>query len=122
MCGRESIGTRHKNRNLIQIFTRHRQIENIPEVKYMADFHENVIEWYTEEKNVSVTVHQGKHKSQLLRLAEKYPDEVQILAHNEDGSIFAHVPKRYINIRRPREMTEEQRIANAERLRKNRLK
>lgn len=90
----------------------------------MAELHENVIEWYTEEKMVSVTVHQGKHKSQLLKLAEKFPDEVQILAHNEDGSIFAHVPKRYINIRRPREMnyTDEQRMAAAERLRKNRLK
>ena len=106
----------------MQITQRSVEIEKILEVKHMADFHENVIEWYTEEKMVSVTVHQGKHKSQLLKLAEKFPDEVQILAHNEDGSIFAHVPKRYINIRRPREMTEEQRIANAERLRDIRLK
>lgn len=47
-------------------------------------------------------------KTRLLRLAEKKPDEVKIIAENTDGSIFAHVPVKYIKINPSRQISEEQ--------------
>ena len=87
----------------------------------MADFHENVIEWYSGEKTASVTAWNGSLKNKILKLANERPDEVQILAENEDGSILAHVPKKWVRITPSRKLTEEQREANAERLRDFRL-
>lgn len=55
-------------------------------------------------------------KNQILRLKEKYPDEVTIINANKDGSIFAHVPISYIRVSHPRQLTEEQRTAAAARL------
>lgn len=57
-------------------------------------------------------------KSRVIKLADKYPDEVKILATNPDGSIFANVPVRYVKISRPREVSEEQAAAAGERFRK----
>jgi predicted N-acetyltransferase YhbS len=46
----------------------------------------------------------------VRKLAEKYPDEVQIVAENEDGSIVAHIPVSYLKISRGKQdLTEEQR-------------
>lgn len=60
----------------------------------------------------------SKLKGQIERLAKSCPDDVKIIAENDDGSIFAHVPIKWVNVRRPRQMSEEQKEAAAERLRK----
>jgi U3 small nucleolar ribonucleoprotein component len=77
---------------------------------------ENVIEWLKGQNRVTVTLSQGRYISKVKKLAEKYPDEVEVVAENKDGSIVAHVPLRYIKISRPKEMTEEQKQKAAERL------
>lgn len=56
-------------------------------------------------------------KSNLLELASQKPDEVKILHTNADGSILATVPVRYVKVRPPRMVTEEQAQAAAERFR-----
>lgn len=58
----------------------------------------------------------------LRRLHEKFPDEVTIVAENEDGSIVGHVPVEWMRIRAKKRvtMTEEQRQAMSERMRKMR--
>ena len=47
------------------------------------------------------------------------PNKMQnnIMAENEDGSLFAHVPVNYIKISPPKKMSEEQREAASERFR-----
>jgi hypothetical protein len=81
----------------------------------MAELKENVIEWITGEDTISVTLSQTKHINKVERLAKKYPDLVQILKRNSDGSIFAHLPLKFIKISAPRQITEEQREQARER-------
>ena len=57
----------------------------------------------------------------MKKLHEKHPDEVEI-TQNKDGSIYAKVPLSWMRIhpKRTRTMTDEERAAAAERLRKGR--
>ena len=59
--------------------------------------------------------------SMIKKLHEKHPDEVEI-TQNKDGSIYARVPLSWMRIhpKRTRTMTDEERAAAAERLRKGR--
>lgn len=84
----------------------------------MEMLNENVIEWLKDEKTASITVTQGRFKSKLERLAEKYPQECEVLHRNDDGSIFAHVPLSWIKIGPPRkvELTDERKKELAARL------
>lgn len=59
-------------------------------------------------------------KSVIRKLSEKHPDDCQIIADNEDGSICAHVPVAWIRISPPKQYTEEQRQQMGERMRQNR--
>ena len=78
---------------------------------------ENVFEFIKNCDIMTVCVSQGRLISKITRLAELYPDEVQIVARNKNNSIVAHMPVSYLHISRSkREMTDEQREAAAERL------
>ncbi len=81
---------------------------------------ENVIEFLKGEKRATLSLSQARYISQVKKLAEKYPDECQIVANNKDGSICAYVPVSWIVIRRPKELTEEQKRTAAENLLKSR--
>lgn len=80
--------------------------------------HENVIEWLKNSKVATVTLSQGKYITKIKKLAKQYPNEVEILKENADGSVLCHIPTSYIKINNPpkREYTEEQRAVMAERL------
>jgi hypothetical protein len=87
----------------------------------MAELKENVIEWITGEDTISVTLSQTKHINKVERLAKKYPDLVQILKRNSDGSIFAHLPLKSLKLNIiTNTLTEEQRKVRAERMRESR--
>ena len=47
--------------------------------------------------------------NKVQKLAKQYPKEVVIDKINKDGSMLAHIPLSYINIRRPTEISEERR-------------
>lgn len=85
---------------------------------------EFVIEWIRGDDKAYITTPTNcALKSRLLRLAEEYPSEVEIIEINRDGSIYCSVPTKYISVRHPkkgREMTEEEKQAAAERLAKAR--
>lgn len=74
----------------------------------------------------SVTVYESKYINQLKTLAEKHPDEVKLISTGIVGVVLAHLPKKYVHVsfgeRVKREMSEEQRAAAAERLKKAREK
>lgn len=77
---------------------------------------EFAIEWIKGRNYAGVTVPSGTAlKSKLVRLAEKNPEEVQIIEENEDGSMFAHVPVNYVKISPPRKISEEQKEAASKR-------
>lgn len=79
---------------------------------------ENMIEWLVGQHNIRVTLTDPKYIRKVKKLAEKYPDKVKIKAINEDGSIFAHIPKSALKLSIiTRNLTDEQRQAMGERLR-----
>lgn len=88
----------------------------------MADYRENAIEFYENDKRATFSFTQGRFKTRIEKLAEQYPDECEICAKNPDGSWYGHIPTKWIRIQpnTGREMTEEEKQASAERLAKYR--
>jgi hypothetical protein len=87
---------------------------------------ENVIEFLKDQKVMTCTFSQGRFITKVKRLAEKYPEEVEIVARNNarnnDGSIVAHNPVSYLKLsNKSRTLTDEQRAEMAERFRINEL-
>ena len=80
---------------------------------------ENAIEFITNEKRATVTFTQGRYKTRIRELAEKFPEECEIVAENADGSMCAHIPVAWVRINPPAQLTEEQKEARAERARNN---
>lgn len=81
---------------------------------------ENVIGWYKDSEIATVTFSQGRYISMIKKLAEKHPDDVKIL-ENTDGTILAYIPVKAIHIsiiHRDVEMSDEQKKAASERLKK----
>ena len=76
-----------------------------------SDLRENSVEWYTGENTITISITQRKIINYILKLAPKYPDEIKIICHPEDnfGTLLARLPLRYLKLRRPREVSEEQR-------------
>ena len=74
----------------------------------MKELHDNVIEFFTEEKTATLTLHKKKYVNRIKKLAESRPDEVE-LAENSDGTICATIPLKWIKISPSRQLTEEQR-------------
>jgi hypothetical protein len=86
----------------------------------MSELRENAIEWINGQDKVTVTLSQGRYISKVKRLADKFPEEVEIVKENEDGTLLAHIPLNYIKINRAsRDLTEEEREELAERARNN---
>lgn len=75
---------------------------------------ENAIEFIKHSARATVTFSQGRYISRIKKLAEKYPEDCEIVALNkstgEGESICAHIPTAWIRITPPavRELTEEQ--------------
>lgn len=89
----------------------------------MMDCNENCFEFIKHSKLLAATITQRKLSNKVKELALSYPDEVQVLYKNEDGSIFAHMPVSYLHIYRPverakKEYTEEERQKIDERMEK----
>ena len=79
---------------------------------------DNAFEWFTGDKVAVVTFSQKKWVNKLKKYAEEYPDEVQVVVENGDGSLVGKVPASWFKFSPPRkrELTDEQRSAMAERL------
>lgn len=76
-----------------------------------SDLRENAVEWYTGEQTITISITQKKIINMVKGYAEKYPDEVKIICYPEenDGVLLAHLPLKYLKIRRPRQVSDEQR-------------
>lgn len=81
----------------------------------MTEARENVIEWIQGQNRISVTLYQKRLITMVKRLADKFPQEVEIIAENNDGSIFASLPLKSLNFRiiSPISIEEKNRRAKA---------
>lgn len=73
----------------------------------------------------AITTAEKKFVNKIKKLKEQYPDEIKIIAENDNGSIYAHVPYDWFVFPRPPKKinyTPEQRAAIAERLKGSRSK
>nr|WP_295278305.1 hypothetical protein [uncultured Blautia sp.] len=81
---------------------------------------ENCIEFLKDQKRTTVTFSQGRYITRIKKLAEKYPEECEIVAINkipgEGEVICAHVPTAWIKIQPGMDLTEEQRKTIGEKL------
>lgn len=81
---------------------------------------ENNIEFLRNQTTATCSFTQGRFISKIRKLAEKYPDECQIVCENKDGSIVALFPVKWIHISKSeRKMTDEQREQAASVLREH---
>ena len=83
-----------------------------------ADVTENVIEWEKDSGQATVTLSQRGMISKIRKLAETKPNECQIVAEYKENTIVAHIPRKWIKISPPREVSEEFRQQAGERLNK----
>ena len=61
------------------------------------------IAWIRGGEYAEVSAYSGsKLKGRVLKLSEQFPDDVKILTTNKDGSIFAHIPAKYVKLRAPK--------------------
>ena len=80
---------------------------------------EFAIEWIKGSTTATVTFPGGtRYASKVKKLAEEYPDDVKIRHINLDGSLVATLPVKFVKISSPRKISEEQRLAAGERLKK----
>ncbi len=58
------------------------------------------------------------YKSRIKKLAAERPEECEIVAENQDGSLCAHIPVAWIKINPAKQLSEEQRREIAERFKR----
>lgn len=79
---------------------------------------ENAIEFNLDCHRSTVTFTQKRFINKIISLSKQYPAECDYQM-NKDGSLIGHIPTDWIHIsNRHRDMTDEQRTAVRERLRK----
>lgn len=77
---------------------------------------ENVIEFIKDSERATVTFCQGRYKSRIKKLAAERPEECEIVAENQDGSLCTHIPIAWIKINPPAARTETQRQLSREKM------
>lgn len=89
----------------------------------MTDDRETCVERIQNDKYTNIYTSERKFINELNALKNQYPDDVIIERVNRDGSICAKVPYNWFRFVKPvtkRNMTEEQRKAASERMKKAR--
>lgn len=79
---------------------------------------ENCIEWLRGQEQATVTLSQRSMITKIRKLAERKPGECQIVAENQDGSVVAHVPAKWVKIAPPKAISQENRSRASMRMKK----
>lgn len=84
----------------------------------MTDFKETVVGYIVGEKQASFCSSEKKWINKIIKLKESHPDDVHIDYYPEDnnGTLLAHIPTKWLKVSPPRQVSDEQRAAAAERL------
>lgn len=91
---------------------------------------ENMIEFISGQRTATVTFTNQKHINRMKKLYEERGDEFKYFKENEDGSVCAKIPLKWIKVNagalpgtgKKREMTEEQKEELLKRLAEGRAK
>ena len=75
---------------------------------------ETIINFNNAEQNASCYTLNIQTRQMLLNLAEEYPDDVKIISKRDD-MVEVTFTKKWVKIRPPRKLTEEQRVNAVER-------
>lgn len=88
------------------------------------EINETVFEFTDVDDRACFSSSMRKWVNKAKKYAEMYPDDVRVVATNRDGSICINCPSSWFKFGPPRkcDMTEEQRKAAADRMRKAREK
>lgn len=86
----------------------------------VGDLKENAIEFYKGDKRATGSFSQERYIIALKKYAEEYPDECQLVAENLDGSCVFHFPTKWVKVKPPKKMSDEQKEAFIERMSKSR--
>lgn len=92
----------------------------------MMENNENMIEFISGTKSTTVTFTNKKHINRIKKLYEERKEDFKYYYENEDGSICAKIPLKWVKInpgsKTGRVMTDEQRAAARIRLQEARKK
>ena len=81
---------------------------------------ETCFSYTAEDEHAFFSSSETKWINKILKLQREHPDEVKVIYHPDDnqGMLYAHIPKKFLKISPPRQMnyTDEQKAAMAERL------
>lgn len=91
----------------------------------MRDVGETTYDHVSGEKYCTATAAEYWSKNMFNKLKDKYPDDITIVATNEDGSMVVKFPYSWLPRVRPKykkNLTEEQRSELSNRMKINRLK
>ena len=83
-----------------------------------ANNNENCVEFLNGQKTMTVSFCSQKWVTKIKKLHESNPDDVEIVAENDDKSICARLPIKYLKISAPRKVSDEQRQRASERFKK----
>ena len=80
---------------------------------------ETTYEHVAGDKTFTVTAAERWSIAMIKKLKERYPNDVEIVYENTDGSLVAHIPYEWMRIKAKakRSLTEEQREVLRERMR-----
>lgn len=93
----------------------------------MKNIKEMNVNYTDTDEMASITIFQAKHINQIKKLIDAHPDEIKVVAGEDlksnSGMMVVHLPKKYCKVsfgegRAKREMTDEQRAAASERMKK----
>ena len=76
---------------------------------------DNSIEFESGSDRVTFTFSQPRFITKIQKLKKKHPDEFDFIV-NEDGTIFGHMPVKFIKVGAPKQISEEQKEAFRERM------
>ena len=70
----------------------------------MKEIRDTIYEHMTGSDTITVTAEERKEINRLKKLNAKYPNQVEIVCENEDGSLLAHIPYTWLVIKPPRKV------------------
>lgn len=82
------------------------------------NMNEIAIEWERGREKATISAYSSsKLKGKIMKYSKSHPNDVDV-HENVDGSIVAHVPTKWVKVSPPKQVSEEQRIAAGERMKK----
>ena len=82
---------------------------------------ETIITFNEQDKEAEVFTYNGRFLRELAELAGERPAEVELVRTNKAGGSTYRIPKKWVKLRAKRIVSEEERRARAEVLRRNKI-